>query len=263
VSIPTPAEFGVAIRVPGWLTEPMKVWVNGKEQAVNTDAKHWAIFRQEWSDGDTLEIKLPMDLWVSRIDKNSDFPAAIMYGPVAMAVRPVDSNPAAKIDFAKIGTAFTPSVGDPLTWKLVSDPSVLLRPFYAFKEGERYLAYLDPARELTRRTYRAASYSGEWIDFKGWNATNVPGSSVEVQFTGKGIRVHYFQYDDAGRFEVAIDGKPIGVLDVYGPDRGKAAFADFAGLPESRHTLRMTLLPDKCPESKGIFVNVSAFETIK
>ena len=80
---------------------------------------------------------------------------------------------------------------------------------------------------------------------------------------GQGIRVHYFRYDDAGRFEVAIDGQAVGVLDVYGPKRGEAAFADFAGLPNSRHTLRMTLLPDKSPESKGIFVNVSAFETIE
>ena len=187
VSVSAPAEFGVAIRVPGWLAGPMTARMNGKEQAVSIDARHWAVFRRQWSEGDTLEIKFPMDLWVSKIDKDRDFPAAIMYGPVAMAVRPVDSNPAEKIDFAKIGAAFTPSVGDPLTWKLLSDPSVLLRPFYAFKEGERYLAYLDPARDLAHRTYRVASYSGEWqrlqrmdghqcAGFVGGSAVHGPGN---------------------------------------------------------------------------------------
>lgn len=85
----------------------------------------------------------------------------------------------------------------------------------------------------------------------------------DAVYKDKAIRVHYFKYDDAGRFEVTIDGKAVGVLDVYGPKRGETAFADFAGLPDSRHTLRMTLLSDKSPESKGIFVNVSAFETIE
>jgi hypothetical protein len=263
VGVAAPAEFGVAIRAPGWLTGLMTARVNGQEQTVRIDDRHWAVFRRHWSEGDTLEIKLPMELWVSRFDKDRDFPAAIMYGPVAMAVRPVDTNPAESIDLTHIGAAFTSSAGDPLTWKLISDPSVLLRPFYAFKEGELYLAYLDSAKDLTYRTYRAASYHGAWHDFSGWMTTQVPGSSVELPFTGKGIRVHYFRYDDAGRFEVAIDGKPVGVLDVYGPKRGEAAFADFAELSDSRHTLRMTLLPDKSPESKGIFVNVSAFETLE
>jgi len=204
-----------------------------------------------------------MGLWVSRIDPDREFPAAIMCGPVAMAVRPVDSNPTGEINFANITEAFVPSAGDPLTWTLANDPSVLLRPFYAYKEGERYLAYLDPAQELARRTYRAASYSGEWIDFKGWMATPKPGSSLEFEFTGKGIRIHYYKYDDAGRFQVTIDDKPVGILDVYGPNRGEAASVDYTGLSDGKHTLRMTLLREKSPESKGYFVNVAAFEVIE
>ncbi|MHB0954953.1 MAG: beta-L-arabinofuranosidase domain-containing protein [Pirellulaceae bacterium] len=263
VHIAAPLEFDIAIRVPGWLAGPMAARVNGIEQTVTAAANHWAMFRRTWSQGDILEIKLPMDLWVSRMDKDCDFPAAIMFGPVALAVRPVDANPADKIDFAQIRTAFTLSTGDPLTWKLASDPSVLLRPFYVFKEGERYLVYLDPAQDLTYRTYRAATYEGAWNDFGGWMTSSVPGSSTEVSFTGKGIRVHYFTYDDAGRFDVAIDDKIVGVLDIYGPKRGEAASADYVGLPDGRHTLRLTLLPEKSPQSKGTFVNVSAFESLK
>jgi hypothetical protein len=39
----------------------------------------------------------------------------------------------------------TPAKGDVLTWRLSREASVLLRPFYAYKEGERYYLYLDPA----------------------------------------------------------------------------------------------------------------------
>jgi hypothetical protein len=262
VSLAAPAQFGIAVRVPGWLAGPMQATVNGQPQAASADSNHWAVVRRTWADGDTLELTLPMQLWVSRISPDAAFPAAIMYGPVALAVRPVDDNPAGRIAFADLAAAFVPSPGDPLTWTLAADPSVLLKPFYAYKEGERYLLYLDPARELTRRTYRAATYTGEWIDFKGWMATPVPGSSMELPFTGRGIRVHYYKYDDAGRFEVTLDGAPAGILDVYGPDRGEAASVDYTGLTEGRHTLRMTLLPDKSPQSKGLFVNVAAFESL-
>lgn len=262
VSLGAPAEFGLAVRVPGWLAGPMQARLNGQPCDIVADGRHWAVLRRAWADGDTLEISLPMQLWVSRIDPAKAFPAAIMYGPVALAVRPVEDNPAGQVDFANLGAAFIPSPGDPLTWTLAADPSVLLKPFYAYKEGERYLLYLDPARELSRRSYRAATYTGEWIDFKGWMATPVPGSSVELPFTGKGIRVHYYRYDDAGRFEVTIDGNPVGVLDVYGPERGEAASVDYAGLEPGTHTLRMTLLPEKSPPSKGLFVNVAAFEAL-
>ena len=30
-----------------------------------------------------------------------------------------------------------------LTWRLAGDPAVLVRPFYAYKEGEPYYLYFD------------------------------------------------------------------------------------------------------------------------
>lgn len=155
VKTDTQTEFSIKIRVPGWLASPMKAWVNGKETDVNVDSKHWAVFSRNWLDGDTLKIKLPMKLWVSRINKEKDFPAAIMYGPVAMAVRTIDSNPAGKIDFKNLDKVFMPSEGDPLTWKLTADPSVIIRPFYVFKEGERYFLYLDPSKDIPHTTHKS------------------------------------------------------------------------------------------------------------
>jgi uncharacterized protein len=262
VSVAAPAEFSLAVRVPGWLAGPLTARVNGQEQALAANDKHWAVLRRTWAEGDTLELRLPMQLWASHFLPDSAFPAALMYGPVALAVRPADDNPAGKVDLEDLAAAFVPSPGEALTWTLAADPSVLLRPFYAYKEGERYLLYLDPARELRRRSCYAATYTGDWIDFKGWMATYTPGAALELAFTGKGIRVDYARYDDAGRFEVTIDGTPVGVLDMYGPERGVAASAEYGGMAEGHHALRMTLLADKTPESKGLWVNVAAFESL-
>ena len=66
-------KFSIKVRVPGWLSSPMKAWINDKETDVNVDSSHWAVFSRKWADRDILKIKLPMNLWVSRIDKNKDF----------------------------------------------------------------------------------------------------------------------------------------------------------------------------------------------
>ena len=141
-----PTKFTIKIRVPDWLSAPMKAWINGKETDVYVDSCRWAVFNREWVNGDMLKIKLPMNLWVSKIDENKDFPAAIMYGPVAMAVRQTGQNPVATIDFKNLDKVFVPSYGEPLTWRLSSDPSVVLRPFYVFKENEKYFLYFNPSK---------------------------------------------------------------------------------------------------------------------
>jgi DUF1680 family protein len=262
VSLPRSSRFGIRLRVPGWLAGPLQARVNGKAAALTLDARHWAGIERKWKDGDCLTLELPMNLWVSRLDPARDYPAAILYGPVALAVRSLGTNPAAQIDLAQVQTVLTPSPAEPLTWTLAADPSVLVRPFYAFKEEEKYFLYLDPTKAAAWAPYKAATYSGNWVDFNGWMTSSTPGSAAEYSFEGAGIRVHYFRYDDAGRLEVSLDGKVLGILDEYGSKRGEPAFVDYPGLTYGRHKLGFRLLPDKTEASKGCFVNLAAFETL-
>jgi hypothetical protein len=262
VAMSASAACSIKVRMPGWLAEPMQAWVNGVATVANGDDKHWAVFKRQWSDGDTLKLRLPMKLWVSRINKEKAHPAAIMVGPVAMGVGSVNANPAKKIDLTNLDTALVPVKGKPLTWRLAADRASVVKPFYAFKEGEKYYIYLDPCPPIGA-SYKAARYSGGWRDFGKWITARAPGSWLEYRFEGQGIRIHYFKYDDGGRFQVIIDGKNIGTLDVYGPKRGVAAFAEFSGFQHGRHTLKMVLLPERSPKSKGVFGNVAAFESIQ
>ena len=80
-----PARFGIKLRRPGWLAGPISAMVNGKPAKMENDDHHWTEVRRKWRDGDRLTVTFPMKLWVSRLDTNSGFPAAIIYGPVVLA----------------------------------------------------------------------------------------------------------------------------------------------------------------------------------
>jgi uncharacterized protein len=144
VSVPVPTKFALRIRMPGWLAGPVSGTINGSPAEMRADSGHWAVFERIWKSGDTLDVQLPAKLWVSRMDASKPFPAALMFGPVVLAARSFSGNPAARIDLDALEKCLVPVDGAPLNFRLASDPDVLIRPFYEFKQGEKYYLYLDP-----------------------------------------------------------------------------------------------------------------------
>ncbi|MBX7258901.1 MAG: glycoside hydrolase family 127 protein [Candidatus Hydrogenedentes bacterium] len=255
-----PVEFGIKVRVPGWLAAPMKATLGDAALPILVDEHGWAAFSRTWNDGDRLVLNLPMEFRTAPLLIDKAFPAAITYGPVTMVARDLKGNPSKKFDFANLASTLVPADGEPLNFHLKSDPEVLVRPFYQMKQGEQYFMYLDPDFALIRIPYQAAAYSSGWIDFMTWRATNTVGSTAQYEFTGKNLTILGALYDDAGRMEVKIDGKVIGVIDQYGPHRGQPHKWNFDGFGPGKHTLILTLLPDKAPESKANYVNLAGFE---
>jgi uncharacterized protein len=144
VSVPKPAKFAVKIRVPGWLAGAVSGTVNGNPAEIKIDARHWAVLERAWKSGDTLAVRLPARLWACRMDSSARCPAALMFGPVVLASRSSTGNPASRIDLDNLEKCLVPVEGSPLNFRLASDPDILVRPFYEFKQGERYFMYLDP-----------------------------------------------------------------------------------------------------------------------
>lgn len=254
--------FPLRLRRPNWLRAPMTAAINGQSVALQNDDKGWAVIDRVWSSGDKLTIKLPMGFRVSRLDSAREYPAALAYGPVILAARYAKGNPAKLINPAKAAEDFEPVPGDTLSWRMKSEPDLLLRPFYRYKEGEAYFLYLDP-NVVTPASFShtdATLGGGEWKDFGDWMTSPHPGAWVEINFQGDALRVRGYRFDDAGRFAVIVDGKRVGVIDQYGPDRGEAASWDFGGLGPGAHRLRLEHLDEKSPESKGCFVNVAGFD---
>ena len=87
-----------------------------------------------------------MKFAIKPLDRSAPFPAIIMRGPVAMAVRSEGKNPGTLLREPRLENALVPSDGEPLTYRTRSGDGLLVRPFYAFKQGEPYSLYLDPNR---------------------------------------------------------------------------------------------------------------------
>ena len=255
--------FALKLRRPAWLAGPMTVRVNDKDVAVDNDAKHWAVIRRKWHDGDRVNVRLPMRLAAERFPAASTnpFPAAIVYGPVVLACRSPEGNPVGRMDFAHLDTSLVPSRTEPLTFHLASAPNALFRPYYQFKEGEFYFIYFDPQHPWTRLPLRDLKFSDGWLLVGGdMEITTRVGAYVERAFTGTGIRWIGRKFDDAGTCEVSIDGKAVAKVDQYHPVRDTPFRYEVRDLPPGPHTIRLTLLEQKNPASRDRYANITRLD---
>ncbi len=256
-----PAEFSVRVRMPGWIAGEMRWELNGEDIKPTAQRRGWTEYRRTWRDEDQLSITLPGGLWRLPLRMGHEFPAALAYGPVVLAIRAQEVNPHAFPDLATIEEMLEPVDGEPLTFRWRTDPSVLVRPFRDFREGERYFMYLDPA--MKDRIFRhQMSFAGPWSIGAQFHYTNAIGATAECTFTGSGLRWLGYRFDDAGRARISIDGETVAIVDQYGPGRG----LDFdwlqKGLPDGPHHLRLEVLPEKSEASSGHYLNVAGFEVL-
>jgi uncharacterized protein len=257
-----PVGAGLKIRTPLWLLEPMTAKLNGVPVALESDPLHWSSLHRQWKSGDRLTITLPMRLWVSRLIPKKDYPAAILDGPVVLAARASNPGFVEKLDLNHLDRELTPSSGEALTWRLAADPAILLRPFYAYKEGEPYFLYLDPAA-ARHIPHNSVTYRMAWNECPQFHFTNVAGATAKCTFEGTVIRWNGFKFDDAGRAEVTLDGKAIAVVDQYGPGRGLPFEWSSPKLKPGKHTIRLRLLEKNTPPSKDRFINVAGFDILR
>ena len=254
--------FALCLRVPGWLAAPIRVSVGGERVAYRVE-KGWARLEREWRDGDRISVRLPMNFWRQPVQPDVAWPAAILCGPTVLAFRTPGANPADAIDPARLAQSFVPVAGEPLTYHLISDASVLVRPFYAWKEGERYFIYLDPAKaHIYTCACASLDFSPQWHRRDDYALSNAAGATVEFAFSGTGLRWLGRRFDDAGFAEVHIDGKVVARVDQYGPGRNLPFDWKCERLAPGQHTLVLTILGEKPAGSKDAFINVIGFEAL-
>lgn len=258
-----PVEFAIKVRVPAWLNGRVLALVNGKSIEPSVNTLGWATFKRRWKGGDRLTVRLPMKLRAEPLphsDKAS--PAAIVKGPVVLAVRQTEPqrNPATLIDFLGLEKSLVPSPGEPLTYHLAKDPSVLVRPFYAYEQGEDYIVYLDPDRLYATLGHGQLRYGTGWRDVGGLHITTRIGAEMTHTFEGDWVRWVGCKFDDAGKAEVSIDGKAVDVVDQYAPGRDVPFRWERTGLGPGKHTIAIKLLEEKNPRSKDRYINIARLE---
>lgn len=254
------ASFALRIRQAKWFDGKASARLNGRKVALSADRGHWLGLRREWKNGDRLEISLPMGLQTVPFLADKPYPTAIADGPVVLAFR-ATANPAGALDLAHLDSELIPSPGEPLTFHLRRRPDVLARPFYAYKEGEQYFMYLDPAA-AGRTSYRLMRKDGAWKDSGRFWYSNQVGAWCEGEFEGDGFSLIGWAFDDGGRGEMRVDGKVVGTIDQYGPGRDLPFSYSAKGFGPGKHTVRITVLPTKDAVSKDNYINVGGLQAL-
>lgn len=80
-----PTEFAVRLRHPGWCRR-LTVRLNGQSLIESDQSGRYVEIRRTWSDGDVLDVEMPMHLRWAPLPGTPDV-AAIMYGPLVLAAR--------------------------------------------------------------------------------------------------------------------------------------------------------------------------------
>lgn len=151
-------EFGIRFRKPTWLAGEATASVNGAKVDLTELGTGWLAIDGKWKSGDEIELTLPMELYLSQMLPDKEYPCAIMYGPVVLAVegRYKNNNPANFIDLDNLKESLKPVPGKPLHFSIPDsgDPGqddLEVKPFYEYDLGEFYYMYLDIEYSKKRR----------------------------------------------------------------------------------------------------------------
>ncbi|WP_370621768.1 DUF6805 domain-containing protein [Bacillus sp. JCM 19034] len=77
-------EWNLHIRVPYWIKEEMRVYVNNQEEEARSATPGFISLKRKWKKGDKITLHLPMGLH-SYVAKDDQRKIGIMYGPLVLA----------------------------------------------------------------------------------------------------------------------------------------------------------------------------------
>ena len=182
------------LRVPGWVSGPVELSINGRPQAATAAPSGYLSVTRAWKTGDIVALKLPAAL---RLERAKDVPSmvSVFYGPLLLAGRlgsegmPGDFGD--KEAFFKLPPAPVPPIvnssANPADWLTLADASTLtfkardagpasgivFQPLHAVHH-ERYSVYW----ELTDTAPTAVQASSESATAPAANAPTAADASV-------------------------------------------------------------------------------------
>ncbi|MHB0998373.1 MAG: beta-L-arabinofuranosidase domain-containing protein [Armatimonadota bacterium] len=258
-----PSEFTIKLRIPGWLHQSPTVKINGAQIKAYTNKLHWLNIHRKWHNGDIVTLSLPMKLWSMHMKSTDDGPAAILYGPVVMAVRSSDDNPGSMINIKHPELSFKQVNDNQLKFVSRNNPSITLEPFASFKEHEMYYMFLDSRSKSTDGlvSHMKMKYSDDW-SISSIHYSKTPGSTAEYTFDGTGIILKYLLFNDAGKARIEIDGTQTTIIDQYANARDLPASWEIKELSSGRHTIKISSTGEKNPASSDLYINISGLRIL-
>ncbi len=259
-----PGSFSIAFRKPSWMKDKATVEINGRAVQPVIE-NNWIKIKNNWKNGDKITVSYPMELYLDRLDDTKVFPAAVMYGPVAMAVAAVDPYPY-KIAMSDPKDNFTFNGKAPLNYDVKNYPGLVLKPYYQYKMHEPYSLYIDTAGS-TIVLSKDLEFKGDWIKSiqhgRDHHYAKVANEYVRTKFNGSGIKVFIIGFRNSGKAQVWIDGKMVEEFDTFsGKENEKSFVKGYGGLMQGTHEIKLVATGQKVPGSKDSFINFRRFEVI-
>ena len=146
-----PQEFSIRLRMPSWLAGPMTVFCNGAPISGKAGAEGWLSLHALWKDGDTLTVSLPQKVWLHALDPIKGGPNAFLHGPVVLAADYTGiQTPNDWMDVQALPEKMRPVEGKPLHYTVDGVDTISFRPFYEYRENERYFLYHDTTAHASK-----------------------------------------------------------------------------------------------------------------
>jgi len=138
VSATKPSDFTIHVRIPGWTADAV-LSVNGKRASESVQPGTFAAIKRTWSDGDRIELELPMPLRLETVDANHPNLVALLNGPVVLFAV-ADSQPTVERNALLQARPTNNAKGDWLA-NAADGSGVTMRPFMNI-DKENYSTYL-------------------------------------------------------------------------------------------------------------------------
>lgn len=85
LSMPQAVSFPLYLRIPRWCARAA-ISVNGRPVRVAAPPLHYVVLERAWQDGDTVTLRLPMQVTVRRWEQNQNA-ASVDYGPLTFSLK--------------------------------------------------------------------------------------------------------------------------------------------------------------------------------
>jgi DUF1680 family protein len=139
VSASKPSDFVIYVRIPAWTTSDVALSINGKRASESVQPGSFAAIKRTWSDGDRIELELPMPLRLETVDTNHPNLVALLRGPLVLFAI-ADSQPSFDRNALLQARAGNASKGDWIA-KSADGSEIIMRPFMNIDQ-ESYSTYV-------------------------------------------------------------------------------------------------------------------------
>jgi len=141
--------FDLKIRIPSWSDAAhIRIEINGENQENFPVSEGWLVISRNWRSKDHVQIMIPMSLRFEPVSSSYPNRAALMYGPVWLALKGDHTRKPPLGNLNKPEEWIEKIPGQSLKFKINNaDPGSIFVPFYELGEREYYFLYHDGAFE--------------------------------------------------------------------------------------------------------------------